>query len=298
MVLGKDKVAVVIGCAGVGIPRSVTLGLAATGAHVVAVDLPSCEEAALKVAEEVRAAGGAIDFFAADAADIDVMRPIIRKAHEFGPIAALVCVAGKAERDDKKFLDAVDPIRRFEVSIRINTLTALVPIYLTLPYMLADGGGKIFTLDSLNSVAPLGQPFYVLGKSPLRQMCRLISHQYAPFGIRTYNLVVGTTPSDKESWLDRFSEFPDLRRALEWVYATNRLGDPDDVAKLIVNFAVNDFWTTGVDLDLTGGFLGVPLAENDGVQATVMKIYDAVHSSRVCLPVEVHADPAIAVWSI
>jgi NAD(P)-dependent dehydrogenase (short-subunit alcohol dehydrogenase family) len=147
--------------------------------------------------------------------------------------------------------------------------------------MVQDGGGVIEFFDSLNSVADLGQFFYTTGKAPLSKWCRLISREFGQFGVRTYNLVIGTTPSKKLSWLKRFLEMVGLEKSLAWLFDTRRLGTPDDVAEMAINLATHNYWMSGTSIDLHGGYCGVNLTEDDDFRGTTHKLYQLLHGDEI-----------------
>jgi hypothetical protein len=161
-------------------------------------------------------------------------------------------------------LDAKDPVRMLRDSVRNNTETVVVTAYCALSYMLADGGGTLVTFDSVNSIAPLAQWAYNCGKAPLRNLVRDITAAYGKRGLRAYNLVLGTVPSKKQSWLDRFALYgEDLLEAIGMLYALGTVGRPDDVGKFVVDLCSKKYWMTGCDLQLNGGWTGVPLNLGD-----------------------------------
>ena len=121
MIRFDGRVAVVTG-AGSGLGRCHALGLAARGAKVVVNDLgrngaPS--ESALKVVEEIRAAGGTAMADPADVADFEQVSAMAARAEkDFGGVDILVANAGVLR--DKSFakMEMVD----FEFVVRVHLI--------------------------------------------------------------------------------------------------------------------------------------------------------------------------------
>src|SRR2546429_235461 len=94
-----------------------------------------------EIGTNTRAAGGKVDFRAADAADFNAMRPVFESARQREQIAVVICILGRADPADDKQLPAIRAgkvMELFDESIRDNAQTALVPTCLALPDMIAD----------------------------------------------------------------------------------------------------------------------------------------------------------------
>lgn len=130
------------------------------------------------------------------------------------------------------------------------------PILLTkqlLP-IIADGGAILNTTSSSKSQSFPGYSVYGSLKAGLSVWTRYAAKELAPRKIRVNAVSPGPTHTNfGDGAMDRHPEF--LKPLIEQT-AFGRMGTPEDLAKVIVNFVSDDFgWVTGQDIEVSGGHL-------------------------------------------
>lgn len=130
------------------------------------------------------------------------------------------------------------------------------PYFLTqklLP-VLADGGAIVNTGSTAalpNRVTP-GYSAYAAQKSALHTVTAFWAKELAERGIRVNTVAPGTTRTRIDG--DAFTKMPEMLSALGQAVALGRVGEPEDVAKVIA-FLLSDAaaWITGQVLEVSGG---------------------------------------------
>jgi len=200
----QGRVAVVTGAAG-GIGRWLAAGLGAAGASVVVTDV--VEEQLHEARDGLEAAGigvvaAAIDLDADDAPD----RVVGAALDAFGRLDVLVNNAAVNRRM---------PILDMDVATwdLITRLDLRVPYFLAqraAREMIAQGGGSIISISSLNAVYGLEHiSVYGPAKAGLSQLTRVMALEWAQYGIRANAIAPGfmDTPLAAPIWAD-----PDVSR--------------------------------------------------------------------------------------
>jgi len=185
MVVGfHGKVAIVTG-AGSGLGRCHALGLAARGAKVVVNDLgrsgePS--ENALKVVEEIRAAGGAAIADPADVADFEQVAAMAARAEaEWGRVDVLVSNAGVLR--DKTF--AKMEMADFEFVVRVHLIGSANCAKAVWNGMRERNYGRIVLTSSASGVyGNFGQSNYGAAKAGLIGLMNVLHLEGAKNDIR------------------------------------------------------------------------------------------------------------------
>jgi len=131
------------------------------------------------------------------------------------------------------------------------------PYFLTqklLP-MLAEGGA-IVNITS-NSAMPTGlsagYSAYATMKGGLMVLTRYMAKELSSRGIRVNSVAPGATRTRIGS--DAFAKHPEVIPPLVAQTAFGRLGEPDDVGRVIAALLTDDFaWVTGENIEASGGF--------------------------------------------
>jgi NAD(P)-dependent dehydrogenase (short-subunit alcohol dehydrogenase family) len=204
------KKAIVVG-GGSGIGEAAAGGLAAHGAYVLCGDLNV--EAAQRVTDEIKAAGGKAEALAFDMRD---------SAAAVKAIAALpdldILVSTPAINVRKPLLDITE--EEFDRVIALNLKGTFRLITAAGRNMKARGKGSIITFASIRAltVEP-GQGVYSATKAGILQMCRTLAAELGPFGVRVNAIGPGvvetplTAPitSNKE-WYNAYAQKSALGR--------------------------------------------------------------------------------------
>jgi 3-oxoacyl-[acyl-carrier protein] reductase len=240
------KVAVVTGGAR-GIGRGCALALAGKGFDVALVDLLEPEMA--RTADELRALGVQALTFPADVADHARAREIVGEvAQTWGRIDFLLNNAGRSM--PKSMLEITEA--EFDRTIAINLKSCFNYIHAVAPIMLAQGGGRIASMSSLNAytggvTSAVSKFAYAAAKAGILGMTRALAKELGPT-ITVNAICPGVIKTELGNSLTQARE-PELVKGI----ALNRLGSPADVAQLVLFLAtVEPNFITGQDFKIDG----------------------------------------------
>ena len=241
------KVAIVTGGAR-GIGRACALALAREGFSIALVDLlvPEME----RTAGEIREIGQEALIFEADVALFDRAQQIAGAVRaQFGRIDFLLNDAGKAM--PKGILDITEA--EFDRTIAINLKSCFNYIRAVAPIMLAQRGGRIASMSSLNAhsggvTAAVSRFAYASAKAGILGMTRALAKELGPT-ILVNAMCPGLIETELGNAVTR-SRGPQI--AANGI-ALRRLGKPDDVARLVVFLATSEpCFITGQDFVVDG----------------------------------------------
>lgn len=162
----------------------------------------------------------------------------------------LVNNAGFAQTDMFVNVDQELFERYFQVTMR-------GPFFLTqtlLPLM-ADGGAIVSTAShsALPTGTPVGYCAYASVNAGLITLSRCLAKELAPRGIRVNSVSPGCTRTRIAR--DAFARLPEIIPEIAAQTALGRIGEADDVGKVIAALLSDEFsWMTGENLDVSGGF--------------------------------------------
>ena len=256
------EVAVVIGATGV-LGGALADGLAGAGAKVAVLGRNAARGQARVKA--IRDAGGAAEFFAADAMD----KGSLRDAHEavselLGAPTILVNAAGG---NDSKV--TVTPERPFE-SIAIDDWRAnfdlnlvggvLLPSQEFGPAMCERGRGSIINIASASARVPLSRVVaYSASKAAVLSLTMFLAREWAAKGVRVNSITPGFFPSEQNRKL-LFNEdgSPTARTQAVWAHTPmKRFGESHEIIGAAVFLASHNAssFVTGADIVVDGGYL-------------------------------------------
>lgn len=193
----QDRVAIVTGAGG-GLGRAYALELAKRGAKVVVNDLGGARDgtghsdAALKVVEEIEAAGGTAMSNGGNVAEIDQMAEMVAKAKEaWGGVHVLINNAGILR--DKSF--AKMEIADFELVVRVHLLGSAICTKAVWETMREQNYGRILmTASSTGLYGNFGQTNYGAAKLGLAGFTKSLYLEGAKNNIKVNTLapIAGT----------------------------------------------------------------------------------------------------------
>lgn len=251
----QAQIALVTG-ASAGIGRSAAIEIARRGIGVVATYRSRAEEAEQTVAR-IRGAGGTARTLRLDLADsstfpgfrADLLQVL---GSEWGAerITALVNNGGfgGGRTFEEMTEDAFDDYYRALFRGPYFLTQALVPL-------IADGG-SILSVSS-SSARPgeteAGYSAYAGMKAGLIAASRFLAKELGPRGIRVNTIAPG--PTRTRIGDDAFATFPEIADAIAARTALGRLGEPEDVGRVIAFLVSEDAaWITGQDIQVAGGY--------------------------------------------
>lgn len=240
----KGKMVLVTG-ASRGIGASIAMQMAASGASV-AVNYSSDKTSAEQVVADIKKNGGnAIAIQADISRKEDVKRLFDETIASYGRIDVLVNNAGIMSLNLIK--DSTE--EEFDLLFNINVKGT----FLTLKEAatrLADNGSIINFSTSVNRVMAPRYGLYVATKAAVEQLTRVFSKEIGLRGINVNSISPGPTSTDL--FLKGKSEAEIQHSKSMSVF--NRLGEVNDIAKVVVFLASDDAkWITGQNLGVNGG---------------------------------------------
>jgi 3-oxoacyl-[acyl-carrier protein] reductase len=246
----SGRVAAVTGATG-GSGRAICAELARRG-WAVAVGFRSKRRAAEAVAKRCRRLGAPAAAVHVDVADARSVAVFVRGAAAMGPLRALVNTAsyatpGGGYRVPLARLDVGELLRAVDVDLA----GSLRAIRAAAPAMRRAGGGAVVNFGSASAdAADPDLLVYMAAKVSVAAYTRALARQLGP-SVRVNCVAPGAIATD---WIDAWEMPARERRALARAACVGRLGNADDVAKLVA-FLVSDdaSFMTGQTVTLDGG---------------------------------------------
>lgn len=253
----SGEIAIVTGGSS-GIGFAIARGLGAAGASVV---LAGRNEARGRDAvEALRLEGTSPAFVSTDvSAEGDVEALVAETCRRFGPPSLLVNNAGPAAEDfgfgpiDK--LSGATLMR----TIEIGMLGAFLCCRYALPHMMTARRGAILNISAIAATRAL--PYmgaYAMAKAGVEALGRQVANDYAPYGIRSNNLVVGTVRpvAGDISTLPAAFDHATIDRAIGPTTMLGRVGTyAEAAAAAIFLLSPESRYITGANVPVEGGAL-------------------------------------------
>ena len=245
-----NKIALVTGGGG-GIGRETALAYAAEGAKVAVVDINA--EAAQKVTDEVKAAGGdAISITADLSKDQEVSAMIANIVSHYGRLD--IAFNNAAIEIEKDPIDKISE-EMFDQLMDINVKGLWLCLKYEIEQMLKQGdGGSIVNTSSIGGLgAAPRQAIYGATKHAVLGMTRSAAVEYARKGIRVNAVCPGVIRTAMtERALERE---PKRSKWIEKMHPIGRLGEAEEIAKAVLFLSSDDAsFIVGVALPVDGGY--------------------------------------------
>ncbi len=272
----ENKVAVITGAGGT-LCSEISRHLAALGAKVVLVG--RTEDKLVKVADQIKTAGGKCYVYPCDVTDKDAVSALGEYVEKnVGLCSYLINGAGgnnvKAMPSITKFdpreLDGTLPegerglynidLDAFESVLNINTMGTVLPTLVFAKQMVKLGGGSVINFASMNSYCPLTRCFaYAMSKAAITNLTQSFAAYFAPANIRVNAIAPGFMVNERSrAYLGTVEE--GLTKRGESVIAhtpMGRFGVASDLlgcADWLLDGEVSGF-VTGATIPVDGGFL-------------------------------------------
>lgn len=222
----EGKVAIVTG-GGSGIGQSTALAYAREGVKVVVSDVD--EQGGNETVRLIEAQGGEARFVRADVSKPAEVEQLVRATVEaFG---ALHFACNNAGIGGPAAPTGEYPIDGWEQVIAINLSGVFYCMRYQIPEMLKAGGGVIVNMASiLGTVGYAQSPAYVAAKHGVVGLTKTAALEYSSQGIR----VSAVCPAFIRTPLIEENLAQDVRDYLVTQHPVGRLGEPEEVAELVV----------------------------------------------------------------
>lgn len=245
-----------------GMGRATARALAARGGNIAGVhfDAAQGQEAAAKLADELRDMGVAAHFFNLNAASAATRAQVVPRVAELaGPAGVRILVHSLAFGSLLPFLPG--PAAAEVISARQMAMTVDVMAH-SLVHWSQDlhtagqlpRGAKIYALTSAGSTRVLNSYGAVsAAKAALESHVRQLAVELAPGGVAVNAIRAGTTMTPALQKIPNGTEYAEVCRSRN---PHQRLTEPEDVAEAIILLSATDSsWITGNVIGVDGGEL-------------------------------------------
>lgn len=248
------RVALVTGASS-GIGRSAAVEIARRG-HGVILTYDKNKDGGLEAVAEIEALGGtaaALPLSIGDSSTFPEFRESVTEVLRTWDVESLHYLVNNAgfgggapfEETTEEFFDELQRVLLKGPYFLTQTLLPL----------LADGGAIVNTASNsaLDIGVEAGFSAYATMKGGILVFTRYLAKELAPRGIRVNAVSPGPTRTRLGG--DAFAKYPELIEPLAARTALGRIGEPDDIGKMIAVLLSDDSgWVTGQNLEVSGGF--------------------------------------------
>ena len=249
----KGKRALVTG-GNSGIGAAVVKALADAGAKV-AINYLVHPESTQTIVKEIQSKNREVISIQSDVSDPNAVAKMFEQIDkEWGSIDILINSAGI---DGARAFAWEAEISAWQKVIEVNLLGSFYNSREALKRMIPQKSGVILNVSSVHEiVAWSGFSAYTASKAAIGMMTKTLAQEAAPYGVRVLSIGPGAikTPINKNVWSDPNS----LSDLLEKI-PLNRLGEPEDIAQMVV-VLVSDVasYITGRTIYVDGGMTDYP----------------------------------------
>ncbi|MFD7608118.1 SDR family oxidoreductase [Streptomyces mirabilis] len=237
-----------------GIGRATAIGLAREGA-LVAVHYAHNEQAAQETVELIEKDGGRAFRLGAELGvpgDIDQLFSGLEAGlrEHTGKTTLDILVNNACETSATGTAPEDVSVEEFDRFFAVNAKAPFFIIQRALG-LIPDGGRVINISSGLTRVANPSHTVYTMTKGAIEQLSRTFARHLAPRGITVNTVIPGITDNGNPVF-----KIPEAREQMSQLSAFKRIGEPEEVADVIVFLATDEArWITGAQLDASGGSL-------------------------------------------
>jgi NAD(P)-dependent dehydrogenase (short-subunit alcohol dehydrogenase family) len=247
----NGKSAVVTGAA-FGIGRATAEAFAREGARLIATDVQG--QPLLALADELRSGGTDVETVVGDVSvEADARRMIDAAVDRFGRLDVLVANAGIIPLGDATEMTAAD----WDSVMAIDGRGMFLTCKFAIEAMVSTGGGAIVCLSSISGLAgQKRQAAYGPAKFVATGLTKHLAVEWADRGIRVNAVAPGTIRTERVKQLPDEPGGSEYLAEIERMHPMGRIGEPAEVASVIVFLASDDAsFVTGAVVPVDGGYL-------------------------------------------
>jgi 3-oxoacyl-[acyl-carrier protein] reductase len=240
----KDKVAIITGGTR-GIGKAISLRFAEEGA-LLCVNYAGNEEAARETLEEIQKLGAKAIGVKCDIRDEKQVEQLVKRTiEEFGKVDILVNNAGVVKDRSIRKMTLDD----WNLVIGINLTGAFLCSREVAKYMIEAKYGRIVNIGSRSMFGNIGQTNYSASKGGMVGMTRALALELARYNITVNCVAPGGVNTEMVA---NCSE--EIRDRLRQAQPNNKLGEPREIANVVVFYASDDSsYVTGQTIQVDGG---------------------------------------------
>lgn len=247
-----DRKYVLVTGGGIGIGRATAFAFADAGFHVIVTDVLDKEGEA--VADEIRGKGGSVEFQHLDVTSTENANDVVAAAEEkCGALDVIVANAGIAHKVPlTKMTD-----EKWDHTFDVDLKGIMRVVRAAAPAMRARKSGAVVALSSIMGVAYGWDQHvhYSAAKSGVVGLVRGLAMELASDGIRVNGVAPGYIRTAQALSEEHSLGPAGLEKAAEFI-PMNRVGEPDDIADVIVFLASHAArYMTGQTVVVDGGLL-------------------------------------------
>lgn len=136
--------------------------------------------------------------------------------------------------------------------MQVNYLAPFEIIQQCLPHMIKNQYGRIINIGSIwIDMAKPGRSIYSASKSALHSLTKSLTAEYAKHNILTNTISPGYIETDLTYKNNSVNELNLIKSKIP----IGRLGNPNEVAKLVYQLTIDNTLITGQNINIDGGFL-------------------------------------------
>ena len=249
----EGRVALVTG-GGSGIGAATCRALAKEGAAVAVTDLSP--EAALSVADAIRAAGGSARPFAHDVTSPEDWERVVGEVEAaFGRLDILVNNAGITTMGNELMSHSLENWRK---TLAVNLDGVFYGHRYAGPLILKGGrGGSVINISSImGKIAAPGAAAYCASKGAVLMLTKAAALEWAPLGIRVNSVHPGYVETPLvQNILRQVEDGNAVRDTLVMQHPLGRLAEPAEIANAVVFLASDESsFMTGSEMLVDGGY--------------------------------------------
>ncbi|WP_445491036.1 SDR family oxidoreductase [Niallia sp. 03133] len=247
----KSKVAVITGASS-GIGKATAELFSKEGATVLCADIK--EEKMRDVVKDIQSSGGDAKAYFVDVSDEHKVVEFANQIkEEYGYIDILFNNAG-TDTEGGKLHEY--PIELWDKLMSVDLRGTFLVSKFLIPLMLNKGGSIINNSSVSGLAADLDRSGYNAAKGGITNLTRAMAIDYARDGIRVNCIAPGTIETPLLNDIMGEEAGKKFRQAYEWVDPMGRLGNPEEIASVVLFLASEDSsYVTGEYITIDGGHM-------------------------------------------